>query len=156
MLTKNIRAVVRGIIRNGEKILVSSEAWPSNDNRFYLPPGGSIEYGEYGKDAIIREIKEELESDIENVRYLGMIENMFENPMGLGHEIVLVFEADLVDKSLYSQTKIIGCEAEIENSFLYGAGPITLKFHWKSLEEMKQEGFPLYPEGVDKLLTQGL
>jgi 8-oxo-dGTP pyrophosphatase MutT (NUDIX family) len=156
MLTKYIRACVRGIVRNGEKILVSSEAWPTKDDRFYLLLGGSIEYGEYGKDAIIREFKEELSADIENVRSVGVIENMFDSTLGLGHEIVLVYEADLFDKSLYSQKKMIGIEADVENTLLFGEGPITLKFYWKSLEEMKQEGLPLYPEGVDKLLTQGL
>lgn len=156
MLTKNIRACVRGIVRNGDKILVSSEAWPTKDNKFYLLLGGSIEYGEYGEDAIIREFKEELSANIENVRYVGMVENIFDSPLGLGHEIVLVYEADFVDKSLYSQKKILGIEADIENTLLFGDGPITLKFYWKSLEEMKQEGLPLYPDGIDKLLTQGL
>jgi hypothetical protein len=31
-----------------------------------------------------------------------------------------------------------------------------MKFYWKSLEEMKEEGLPLYPEGVEELLTKNL
>jgi NADH pyrophosphatase NudC (nudix superfamily) len=78
MLPNYIRIYVRGIVRNEDKILVQSVAWLTKDERIYILLGGSIKYGEYGKDAITREFKEELDTDIENVRYIGMIENIFE------------------------------------------------------------------------------
>ena len=61
-----------------------------------------------------------------------------------GHEIDLVFDAELEDPSLY------GTEFEaIEND-----GQI---FHstWKSLEEIQKEGRPLFPEGLQEKLQSG-
>jgi 8-oxo-dGTP pyrophosphatase MutT (NUDIX family) len=139
-------------VRKGEKILVSSEAWPREEDKFYLLPDGAIKYGEYAQHAIVREFKEELDSDIENVRYLGTLENIFQTVLGFGHELVLVYESDLVDKRLYQRGNIVGFEGDVDDSDLYGHGTLSLEFCWRSLEEMREEGRPLYPDGVEQLL----
>ncbi len=150
MIVTHIRVCVRGLVRNGKRILVSSEAWPTKGDRFYLLPGGAVKYGEYARHAIVREFEEELGDCVENVRYLGVLENIFETSLGLGHEIVLVYEADLVDKALYEKDKIVGVEDDIDDPELYGSDALSLEFYWKSEEEMRREGRPLYPEGVER------
>ena len=144
---------VRGIIRNGDRILVSREEWPKG-KRFFLPPGGGINFREYAEHAIKREIREELRTEVEDVRYIGFIENMFENSYGLFHGFEMIYEVELKDKSLYELEIIEGIEDDMRNPELYGfpRGPIELKFVWKSLEEMNEEGLPLYPSGLERLL----
>ncbi len=107
--------------------------------------------GEYAQHAIVREFEEELTVRVENVRYLGVLENIFETSLGLGHEIVLVHEVDLLDKTLYEKDKIAGVEDDIDNPEIYGSDALSLEFCWKSQEEMRREGRPLYPEGVERL-----
>ena len=61
------------------------------------------------------------------------------------HEIVLVYSADLVDKWLYNKEKIDGLETAIDP-------PLPMLLFWKTLEETDQEGLPLYPESLRKIL----
>jgi 8-oxo-dGTP pyrophosphatase MutT (NUDIX family) len=43
-------------------------------SEYYVIPGGGIEKGETKRETVLRELKEELDIDIEIVGYLGMIE----------------------------------------------------------------------------------
>ena len=77
----------------------------------YRPPGGAVEYGERGIDAVRREIREELHSEIDDLRYLDTVENIFpENGRGQrqphGHEIILLFSGTLARRELYRQATI--------------------------------------------------
>ena len=55
---------------------------------YYRPLGGGIEFGEYGIDAIQREFQEELGVDLNNLKYLFTMENIFTLNGNRGHEIV--------------------------------------------------------------------
>lgn len=48
-------------------------------------------------DAFIREIHEETETEITNIKYIGTLENIFTFNGGAGHEIVQVYDASFVD-----------------------------------------------------------
>jgi len=63
---------------------------------YYYRPLGGIEFGETSRDAIIREIREELSAEIEDVRWLGTLENIFTLDGEPGHEIVMVCHADFI------------------------------------------------------------
>ena len=65
---------VSGILIVNNKILVSKY---SNDS--YCLPGGYVELGETTIDAIRRELKEELDTEIEVERFMGISENFFTN-----------------------------------------------------------------------------
>lgn len=147
MVFPAIRPKAICIIRNGEKLLLEYLKWPTEKDVFYTPLGGEIKYGEFAESAIRREIKEEIKADIENIRFLGSIENIFEVHDDIGHEIVLVFEADLVDKSFYDMEVIEGLETEIDP-------PLPMIVYWKSIEEIDKEGIPLYPEQLRELLGE--
>ena len=123
------------------KILVFEGYDTIKDQYYYRPLGGEIEFGEYAHQAVKREILEEIGVKIYDVQYLFTLESIYECDGVPGHEIDLVFDAKLEESSLY------GKEIDaIEND-----GKI---FHssWKSLEEMKREGRPLYPEGLPEKL----
>jgi 8-oxo-dGTP pyrophosphatase MutT (NUDIX family) len=142
--TEQIRPIAIGIFRRDDRILVfESRERDSRGRIFYRPLGGSIEFGEYGDEALARELREELGAEIENVRYLGLNENLFRAPDGQrAHEIVLVYEADLVDRTLYDKSELLVTEDTGD----------TFKAFWKSLAFFQRGEAPLYPNGLLELL----
>ena len=71
--------VVAGVIRNEEgKILITQRNLKKAQGGLWEFPGGKIEPNETREDAIVREIREELEIDIEVEKYLA--EKVFNYP----------------------------------------------------------------------------
>lgn len=106
--TGRLRPIALAIIRNGDRILVFEGYDPSKRERFFRPLGGGIEFGEYGRDALLREIREELGADIGEPRFLGALENIFTYDGRPGHEIVLVYETAFTDPSWYERESLEG------------------------------------------------
>jgi ADP-ribose pyrophosphatase YjhB (NUDIX family) len=144
MTTEKIRPVAIGIFRRDDRILVfESREHDSRGRIYYRPLGGSIEFGEYGDQTLTREMREEIGAEVENVRYLGLNENLFRAPDGRrAHEIVLVYEADLADKALY----------EVDEMLVTEDTGATFKAFWKSLAFFQRGEAPLYPNGLLELL----
>ncbi len=67
---KEIRPIVLGIARNGNKILVSEGYDKIKDQKFYRCLGGGIEFLETSQEALKREYKEELGIDVNIDNYL--------------------------------------------------------------------------------------
>ena len=136
-----IRPVALAVIRDGSRLLVR-EYQTAKGKRFYRPLGGAIHFGERGVDAVRREIREEIGEEIENVRHLGTVENIFEREGQPAHWIVLLFEAEFVERSRYSSETIEGVEGDGER----------IEAHWIDL------GQPLrgrvYPDGLLDLLAE--
>jgi ADP-ribose pyrophosphatase YjhB (NUDIX family) len=146
MVFPNVRTIALCIIRNGPTFLVEYYEWLTPDDKFYRPLGGEIEYGEYGEDAIRREFREEIYTEIENVRYLGTIENIFEVQDKVGHEIVLLYEADFTDQSMYTKDVIEGLDGVESQRKVLAC--------WRTIEEIEEEGLPLYPYGLGGFLEE--
>lgn len=70
MTTKEI-SVVGAAIVNGSKVLAMQRSEAMSLAGFWEFPGGKIEAGESAKEALIREIKEELGVEIELIDYLN-------------------------------------------------------------------------------------
>lgn len=87
--------IVRGIIIKDEKLLIANYI-----GHHYFLPGGHVELGESAEKALIRELKEELGIDCIVKRFLGVIENQWEDET-LHYEINHVFEFDSSDLSSY-------------------------------------------------------
>jgi ADP-ribose pyrophosphatase YjhB (NUDIX family) len=137
MSWRDIRPIAICLFYHNEKILVFKGYDRGKDESFYRPLEGAIEFGEYGEQAIRREIREEIQAEIRDIKFLTIFENIFKYEGKMAHEIVLVFDGTLVDSSLYEKTLIV--QEDDENQTKYNA-------YWKSLEEIKQENQPLYPE----------
>jgi ADP-ribose pyrophosphatase YjhB (NUDIX family) len=59
---RKIRVRVAGIIiRDGKMLLIAHKKGKSE---YWLVPGGGIDYGESARDALVREMKEELSADV--------------------------------------------------------------------------------------------
>lgn len=65
--------VVAAIIKKGDKIFITRRSYGEFQDMWEFP-GGKIEVGETKEEALIREIKEELELDINNLEYLTTVE----------------------------------------------------------------------------------
>ncbi|MDR3577406.1 MAG: NUDIX hydrolase [Anaerolineaceae bacterium] len=138
-----VRPIALGVFQKDNRILVSEGFDTIKKQVFYRPLGGKIEFGEYGYQTVIREIKEEIQADVTNLRYLGTLENVFNYNGEKGHEIILIYDGEFVDPAMYARSEIIGEEDD---------GVQTRAF-WKSLSEIKDGGIPLYPTGLLRLLT---
>ena len=66
--------VVAAIIRNGDKILATQRGYGEHKGGWEFP-GGKIEEGETPQEALVREIREELEADIIVGNHLVTVEH---------------------------------------------------------------------------------
>ncbi|MEA4826657.1 MAG: (deoxy)nucleoside triphosphate pyrophosphohydrolase [Clostridium sp.] len=70
--------VVAAIIKHDNKIFTTRRGYGDFENMWEFP-GGKIEAGETQEEALIREIKEELELDIEISKYLTTVDYNYSN-----------------------------------------------------------------------------
>lgn len=70
--------VVAAIIKKEDKIFITRRSYGEFKDMWEFP-GGKIEAGETKEEALIREIKEELELDINNLEYLITVEYDYPN-----------------------------------------------------------------------------
>ena len=142
MVSGIIRPVALCVIRRDDKVLVFEGYDTSKKDHFYRPLGGTIEFGESSSAAAAREMAEELNTEVTNVRWLGIVENIFTVHGQTGHEIVMLYEADFADETLYERNPIWGQEDD-------GS---TIKAVWKSLDDFKAGRGRLVPEGLLAIL----
>ena len=83
-----IETIARGVCVVDGKILLCKA---KGGKTTYLP-GGHIEFGETGRQALVREIKEELGLDSSTGAFLGVVENSFLQHGAPHSEINLVYE----------------------------------------------------------------
>lgn len=105
-----------------------------------MPVGGRVEFGEPSRQAIIREVREELNAEITDIELLGVLESLFTFDGGPGHEIIFVYDAQFIDAAPYESGPLTGVESEKE----YTA-------HWIG-PNSPDHGRPLYPDGLLSLL----
>jgi 8-oxo-dGTP pyrophosphatase MutT (NUDIX family) len=139
----HIRPIAICVFRNNNRILVFEGHDSIKGETFYRPLGGGIEFGEYSEAAVRREIMEELHSEIEDLKYLGMVENVFVHDGKTGHEFVMIYDGALKTSGLYEQAEMEVIEANGEK----------VRALWKSLDEFGEGKSILYPTGLLEMLT---
>ena len=83
-----IETIARGVaILDGKLLLCRAKGAKTS----YLP-GGHIEFGETGREALVREIREEMGVEATTGRFLGIVENSFMQHGKPHAEINLVYE----------------------------------------------------------------
>lgn len=142
---ERIRPIVICLFRRGGRILVSDAFDHSKGEYFCRPLGGGIEFGEHSRDAMLREIREETGAEAENLRLLGVLENVFTYEGDRGHELVFVYDAEFADKSLYERGDIHAYESEIDKHFVA---------NWRTVEEIERSGVRLVPEKLAAMLPE--
>ena len=104
------------------------------NQRFFVPIGGRVEFGESTEQAIVREVAEELSVAITDLVLLGVLENRFTFEGVAGHEIVFVYDAEFVDSALYERHSLPGVE-----------GQTSFTARWLDPRNLED---PLYPDGL--------
>ena len=137
-----IRPIAICVFRTADRILVFEGRDPVKGETFYRPLGGGIEFGESSEATVRRELKEEINVDVGDLRFLGVLENIFMFNGNSYHEIVMVFDGVLMDSGLYADPEIHGKEANGDD----------IRAMWKSLEEFESGQAILYPHGLLNLL----
>ena len=142
MKKNRIRAIAICVFRNGNRILVAEGFDEFKNQKFYRPLGGTIEFGEYSNETVRRELMEEIQAEVSDLRYLGTLENIFTFNGNNGHEIVFIYDGKLIDEALYEKDVLQG--DELGTSF---------KAVWINLHTIGPESPPLYPTGLAELLN---
>ena len=139
--SKRIRPIALCLFRYRGRILVNEAHDAVKNQRFFRPIGGGIEFGETGAFAAAREVREELQAHVTNLRFHGTLENIFTYNGTPGHEIVLIYDGEFSDRDLYTREFIPGVES---NGHPFAA-------RWRRPESFTSDT-PLYPHGLPELL----
>ena len=141
-LYKNqVRPISISIIRNNNKILVYERKDDITGEKFYRLVGGCIEFGEKSEDALIREFKEELDLEINDIKLLSIFESLFVFNEKKLHEIVFLFDSKFVEQQTYEKESINGLEGERAFNAI-----------WMDISDFTDNGCVIYPEEVKKYL----
>ena len=146
MTPDRIRPLALCLFRHEGRLLVGYAYDAVKQDHYCRPLGGGIEFGERGAQAVVREIREELGAEIEGVRWLGTLENLFTCEGEAGHEIVLIYDAVFSDRSLYARTILHGHEQD--------AAVEAFTAEWKSLDDLAAGPVRLVPEGLLEFLLK--
>jgi 8-oxo-dGTP pyrophosphatase MutT (NUDIX family) len=137
----HIRPIAICVFQHQDKILVFEEYDFVKKQTFYRPLGGGIEFGETSEEAIRREMMEEMNVEVTNLKYLGTLENIFVFNGKTGHEIVQVYDGRLANSGMYEQAEMSALETDGNQ----------MRVLWKRLDEFSPES-PLYPDGLLEML----
>lgn len=118
---------VAGLIRNGNEILVH-HAFKFNHVTL---PGGRVKSGEDSIMALKREIKEEMGEDVEYVRPVAIVENIFTEEGKKYHEILIIHELKFMDNNAYKK-EITPIEPPKKDK---------LEFLWFDIQKENEYGF---------------
>ena len=144
MPNSTIRPVAVCVCRDGGRFLVEHGYDRAKQAEFYRAIGGGIEFGERAADAARREWMEEMEVDLDDIRLLGVLENLFTYEGCPGHEIVFVFTGRPRDLSLNSEAPLELIESNGQRH----------KATWVRLADLEAGTVPLYPDGILNLLRK--
>lgn len=126
---------VSGVFIYNNKILVDKYGEDS-----YCLPGGCVEIGETSEEAILRELKEEINLDFNISSFLGITENFFVNLRNQKtHGIEFYYRVNLNDKNDYEKIDY----NRIEND----KGKI-IQHHFKWIDLSELEKYNLLPSCI--------
>lgn len=90
-MQKYTELIARGFIFQKGRVLLCKR----KDRDYYFFPGGHVEFGEFAKDALEREIKEEVGARVTKCDFIGVAENVFKDAENVFHEVNFTFQAEI-------------------------------------------------------------
>jgi ADP-ribose pyrophosphatase YjhB (NUDIX family) len=150
MKPDKVKPIALCVFRFKGKILVSKGYDSIKNQSFYRPLGGKINFSETSIKTIEREMIEELNLLVDNLKYLGTLENIFTFNGIKGHEIALIYDGEFLQKTVYKKKRLMRYDKRESKSYA----------QWISLNEFAlesecysdNESIPLYPTGLLELL----
>lgn len=125
--------VTRGICIQKNKVLILNK---KGEPHFFLP-GGRVEEGEGFEEALVREIKEELDKDSSILRFVGTIEHNFTHYTGKQYyEIGNFFLVSINDLNIDDAK----------------SNELELEFQWKNIDDL--DTINIKPKPVIALIKQ--
>jgi ADP-ribose pyrophosphatase YjhB (NUDIX family) len=140
---EKIRIKAMCLFHKNGKVLVSRGFDKVKNEHFYRLLGGSVNFFETSESGVRREIQEELQSEIENLKLVHVIENLFTYEGRRRHQIVFLYSGDLARKELYEQNSI----HIVEDTCEFDA-------QWVPTSDILSGRIPLYPAFDYKILFQ--
>lgn len=140
MTRATIRPIALAVIRRDENLLVFEGRDPVKQQTFYRPLGGGIEFGETAEFAVRREMREELAVELDEVRLLQVVENIFRYQDAPGHEIVFLHTATIADPAFYHRADL---------GTVLDSGSRVL---WLPIKDVIEGKAILYPEALVNLV----
>ena len=109
------------------------------------PLGGSVEFGETARDALVRELREELGVEARPVGPPIFMENLYVHEGAQGHEVMAIFDVTFPPDAFAGETRLEFHEDD--------GAPQTAR--WFALDELDRPGGPrLYPDGLGRRLRK--
>ncbi|MDP2205623.1 MAG: NUDIX domain-containing protein [Alphaproteobacteria bacterium] len=133
----DIRVKAMGVFRRGDQILVNEVREPDGTLIGFRIPGGHVEFGEKSSETLVREMREEIGAEIENLHTLATIENVFTYAGQAGHEVIVVYAADFADAG-FDEQDVISAQEDDGTAF---------NLVWHDPDDLP-DGLPLYPSGL--------
>ena len=133
----NIRAA--SMIINNNKLLVHKNIKEDH----YALLGGRIQIGENSEETLKREIKEELDKEIEIIGYAATVENFFEMKGKKYHEIMFIHKAEFI----LEEDKCT--EETLKNK----EGKDYLKYEWLDLDKIDE--YNILPKLMKEVIKEG-
>lgn len=137
--------IVRALIIKNRKILVCRTA----GRDYYFLPGGHIEFGETMQVALRRELIEELGVELSKTKFIGAVENLFDQNGMQKHEVSFVFHVDIKESEVVSKEDHIsffwlGMDEFIQNNIVpYAMKDAIIKWTTEKetffIEEVKRQ-----------------
>ncbi len=116
--------VICGVIKKDEQFLIAKRGKGSHEGVWEFP-GGKVEIGETNEDAVIREIKEELELDVKVIKYLTSITDFDQEEIQV-HAYLCEIEGGNIRLNAHSEMKWVSVD-ELENYAFSDADKPILK-----------------------------
>nr|WP_205930791.1 NUDIX domain-containing protein [Rhizobium leguminosarum] len=142
--SQQIRVKVIGLAWRKDQLLAAEVEDDSGRIKGVRPLGGAIEFGESREEALHREFREELETDIRIVGPWHLLENIYEHQGAIGHEYIFAADIELADASLYQRDEIRYSELD----------ETAATARWFGRDSLRDAGIDLCPTGLDRLLSR--
>lgn len=132
----NVRAAA--VIIHNNKILMHKN---TNKNHYGLI-GGRVEIGESSEETVKREVKEELNKEIELLEYISTVENFFTMNGKKYHEILFIYRAEFKNEE----------DKKLEETLENHEGKDYLKYYWIDLDKIDK--YNIMPEILKEILRE--
>ena len=129
-----IRPVAVALVADQERLLLMRVEDPDTGSTGYRPVGGTIEFGEYGSETVVREFREELDATLTSIRYLATVESLFTYGGQQAHELVRLYSGHLLEAERFHDSRLIRLRDD----------PSVAE--WVSVEDVLAKRVLFYPE----------
>lgn len=126
--------------------LLAAEVYGDDGNvKGVRPLGGSVEFGETARSAVVREFREELGVEIVAAGEPFFFENIYVHEGERGHELLALFEVEFSADAFSGDSLIVFYEDSGESGVA----------RWFDLDELDlPDGLELYPAGLKSYLLK--